>query len=124
MRVSKNLNVSKYLEGDTSPVAYLEPSILTRRVQCHFSPEFSTGQHYIYTGYEAAGVIIFDVLTGKTCSILKGTRSYLHNISWHPDRKPLIIMVLRTTEMGLLWHARYSGIETSDSRLRFQSLVS
>lgn len=50
-------NPKKNLEGDTSVMTYRGHSVLQTLVRCHFSPEFTTGQRYIYTGCAAGRVV-------------------------------------------------------------------
>ena len=47
-RVSK---CDKHVEGDTSLMTYRGHNVLQTLIRCHFSPQFSTGQRYIYTGF-------------------------------------------------------------------------
>lgn len=50
-------NPKKNLEGDTSVMTYRGHSVLQTLVRCHFSPELTTGQRYIYTGCAAGRVV-------------------------------------------------------------------
>ncbi|PSN31336.1 DDB1- and CUL4-associated factor 11 [Blattella germanica] len=86
----KFFNSKKNLEGDTSIMTYRGHSVLKTLVRCHFSPEFTTGQRYIYTGCAAGRVVIYDVLTGKVRSVLSGHRACVRDVSWHPHRAELI----------------------------------
>ena len=40
------------MAGDTSLMTYRGHSVLQTLIRCHFSPQFSTGQRYIYTGQQ------------------------------------------------------------------------
>ena len=44
------------IAGDTSLMTYRGHSILRTLIRCRFSPAFSTGQRYIYTGCAAGKV--------------------------------------------------------------------
>jgi WD repeat-containing protein 23 len=57
MNVLAVSNPKKNLEGDTSVMTYRGHSVLQTLVRCHFSPEFTTGQRYIYTGCAAGRVV-------------------------------------------------------------------
>lgn len=83
-------NPKKNLEGDTSVMTYRGHSVLQTLVRCHFSPEFTTGQRYIYTGCAAGRVVIYDVLTGKVHSVLSGHTACVRDASWHPHRLELV----------------------------------
>ncbi|XP_071446703.1 DDB1- and CUL4-associated factor 11 isoform X1 [Hetaerina americana] len=90
-RVPKKLsNPKKPLVGDTSVMTYRGHTVLQTLVRCHFSPEFTTGQRYIYTGCAEGRVIIYDVLTGEIASILHGHDECVRDVSWHPYRQELI----------------------------------
>eukprot|EP00958_Prasinococcus_capsulatus_P011227 scaffold1108_cov387-Prasinococcus_capsulatus_cf.AAC.3 len=53
--------------GDVSVQTYMGHKVTQTLIRCHFSPAFSTGQRYIYTGStdEKQNVVIYDVLTGQ-----------------------------------------------------------
>ena len=65
-RVPKNMTSTKApkVTGDSSVMTYTGHTILQTLIRCHFSPKFSTGQKYIYTGCAAGRVVVYDVLTG------------------------------------------------------------
>lgn len=52
-------------------MTYRGHSVLNTLIRCRFSPAYSTGQRYIYTGCAAGRVVIYDLLTGKIQSILR-----------------------------------------------------
>jgi WD repeat-containing protein 23 len=56
------------LDGDTSIMTYRGHTVLQTLIRCHFSPAFSTGQRYIYTGC-AAGRIVGKIYTFLSCSV-------------------------------------------------------
>jgi WD repeat-containing protein 23 len=78
------LSNRKKIEGDTSLMTYVGHSVLQTLIRCHFSPEWSTGQRYIYTGCATGRIVIYDVLTGKIVKTLSGHRGCVRDISWHP----------------------------------------
>lgn len=71
-------------------MTYRGHSVLNTLIRCRFSPQFSTGQRYIYTGCAAGRVVIYDVLTGKIEKVLKGHRACVRDVSWHPYRPELV----------------------------------
>ncbi|CAK9798391.1 DDB1- and CUL4-associated factor 11 [Anthophora quadrimaculata] len=78
------------LEGDTSIMTYRGHSVLQTLIRCHFSPSFTTGQRYIYTGCAAGRVIIYDVLTGSMVSRLMGHTGCVRDVSWHPFHQEIV----------------------------------
>ena len=65
-------------------MTYRGHSVLQTLIRCHFSPEATTGQRYIYTGCASGRLIIYDVLTGKIVRNLYGHRGCVRDVSWHP----------------------------------------
>ncbi|XP_039646857.1 DDB1- and CUL4-associated factor 11 [Perca fluviatilis] len=72
------------LTGDTSVMTYRGHGVLHTLVRCRFSPEFSTGQRFIYSGCSTGKIIIYDVLTGSVVSRLSGHDACVRDVSWHP----------------------------------------
>lgn len=77
-------------EGDVSVMTYRGHSVLNTLIRCHFSPSYSTGQQFIYTGCAAGRVVIYDVLTGKVVKTLRGHRECVRDVSWHPYRPEIV----------------------------------
>jgi WD repeat-containing protein 23 len=50
-------NPKKNLDGDTSIMTYRGHCVLQTLVRCHFSPSYTTGQRFIYTGCAAGRVV-------------------------------------------------------------------
>ncbi|KAL1456348.1 hypothetical protein WDU94_001085 [Cyamophila willieti] len=89
--VPKHLTQTKsLLEGDTSVMTYRGHTVLQTLIRCRFSPAFSTGQRYIYTGCAAGRIVLYDILTGKIESTLNGHRACVRDVSWHPYRGELV----------------------------------
>jgi len=78
------------IAGDTSLMTYRGHSVLQTLIRCHFSPAFSTGQRYIYTGCAAGRVVIYDVLTGQVETALLGHTACVRDVSWHPYSMEII----------------------------------
>uniref|UniRef100_A0A4W4E8U0 DDB1- and CUL4-associated factor 11 n=1 Tax=Electrophorus electricus TaxID=8005 RepID=A0A4W4E8U0_ELEEL len=78
------------LTGDTSVMTYRGHGVLHTLIRCRFSPEFSTGQRFIYTGCSTGKIIIYDVLTGRVVSSLTGHEACVRDVSWHPYQDNII----------------------------------
>ncbi|KAK7788866.1 hypothetical protein R5R35_013446 [Gryllus longicercus] len=106
-KVPKKLaNPKKPLDGDTSVMTYRGHSVLQTLVRCHFSPAFTTGQRYIYTGCAAGRIVIYDALTGKIAADLKGHKACVRDVSWHPYKQELV----STSWDGTVGLWTYSGL--------------
>ncbi|BFZ13401.1 hypothetical protein BsWGS_16440 [Bradybaena similaris] len=89
-QVPKKMTKQRDLRGDSSLMTYRGHCIRNTLIRCKFSPESSTGQRYIYTGCASGSVFVYDVLTGKVESRLKGHRSCVRDVSWHPYKNIII----------------------------------
>ncbi|KAJ6803547.1 LEC14B protein-like isoform X1 [Iris pallida] len=69
---------------DQSLATYRGHSVLRTLIRCYFSPAYSTGQRYIYTGSHDNCVYIYDVVTGAQVACLDGHDSTVRDCSWHP----------------------------------------
>ena len=100
------------IAGDTSLMTYRGHSVLRTLIRCRFSPAFSTGQRYIYSGCAAGKVfskkmscksliwettsrekkilLVYDVLTGTPAAILTGHSESVRDVSWHPYSMDII----------------------------------
>ncbi|KAL5022788.1 hypothetical protein ScPMuIL_001943 [Solemya velum] len=65
-------------------MTYRGHCILHTLIRCHFSPQFTTGQRFIYTGCATGKIIIYDLLTGVIVKKLSGHQYCVRDVSWHP----------------------------------------
>jgi len=77
-------------EADSSVMTYRGHAVLQTLIRCHFSPQFTTGQRYIYTGCGSGRVVIYDLLSGEIVQSLHGHRGCVRDVSWHPYLPELI----------------------------------
>ena len=87
-------------------MTYRGHSIKATLIRCRFSPAFTTGQSYIYTGIVTGlmilfmiclilgcgtgKVIIYDVLTGEVVKVLQNNTGVVRDVSWHPHYSNII----------------------------------
>jgi len=89
-RLPRHSRKDKNLPGDTSVMTYQGHSVLQTLIRCHFSPQFTTGQRYVYTGCASGRVVIYDMLTGEVVKVLSGHRGCVRDVSWHPYNPEII----------------------------------
>ncbi|XP_070187913.1 DDB1- and CUL4-associated factor 11-like isoform X2 [Littorina saxatilis] len=90
-QVPRNLNRKKSVSGDTSVMTYRGHCVLHTLIRARFSPAFTTGQRYIYSGCATGSVVVYDLLTGKVVKNLDGGhRSCVRDVSWHPYENNII----------------------------------
>ncbi|KAH7666883.1 WD repeat protein DCAF11/LEC14B protein [Dioscorea alata] len=76
--------------SDQSLATYQGHSVLRTLIRCYFSPAYSTGQRYIYTGSSDNCVYIYDVVTGELVSKLDNHYLTVRDCSWHPYYPTLV----------------------------------
>lgn len=89
-KVPKKMGLRPRLMGDTSVMTYRGHEVLHTLIRCHFSPEFTTGQRYVYTGCATGSCVIYDTLTGNIVRKLEGHRSCVRDVSWHPFENNIV----------------------------------
>ncbi|CAI9774324.1 unnamed protein product [Fraxinus pennsylvanica] len=75
---------------DQSIATYKGHSVLRTLIRCYFSPEYSTGQKYIYTGSHDSCIYIYDLVTGAQVAKLQHHKSTVRDCSWHPTYPMLV----------------------------------
>ncbi|KAL6615196.1 hypothetical protein ACP70R_037466 [Stipagrostis hirtigluma subsp. patula] len=83
---------ARYLKHpyDQSLATFRGHSVLRTLIRCYFSPMYSTGQRYIYTGSSDQCVYIYDVATGEVVEKLRWHGSIIRDCSWHPYLPTLV----------------------------------
>lgn len=76
--------------SDQSIATYTGHEVLRTLIRCYFSPAYSTGQRYIYTGSHDNCVYIYDVITGEQVAKLDCHHLTVRDCSWHPYYPMLI----------------------------------
>ncbi|KAL3827890.1 hypothetical protein ACJIZ3_016692 [Penstemon smallii] len=75
---------------DQSVATYKGHSVLRTLIRCYFSPEYSTGQKYIYTGSHDSFIYIYDLVSGAQVAKLQHHKSTVRDCSWHPNYPTLV----------------------------------
>jgi WD repeat-containing protein 23 len=75
---------NKKHRSDQSLMTYRGHAVLCTLIRCYFSPEYSTGQKYIYTGSSDFSVYIYDLLSGEQVAKLDHHQAPVRDCSWHP----------------------------------------
>ncbi|XVF62704.1 hypothetical protein PTKIN_Ptkin09bG0029400 [Pterospermum kingtungense] len=75
---------------DQSLATYKGHSVLRTLIRCYFSPAYSTGQKYIYTGSSDGSLYIYDLVSGAQVATCHHHESPVRDCSWHPFY-PMII---------------------------------
>ncbi|KAK1437258.1 hypothetical protein QVD17_03047 [Tagetes erecta] len=70
--------------SDQSVATYKGHSVLRTLIRCYFSPEYSTGQRYIYTGSHDSCVYVYDLVSGARVARLVHHTSTVRDCNWHP----------------------------------------
>ncbi|XP_068098555.1 DDB1- and CUL4-associated factor 11 isoform X1 [Hyperolius riggenbachi] len=83
-QVPKRALRKKRLAGDTSLMTYRGHGVLHTLIRCRFSPAYSTGQQYVYSGCSTGRVVVYDLLTGQIVTKLANHKACVRDVSWHP----------------------------------------
>lgn len=103
--VPRKMARTQTLAGDSSLMTYRGHRVLHTLIRCKFSPAFSTGQRYIYTGCATGNPCIYDVLTGKIVTRLTNAHIMcVRDVSWHPTKN----FIITTSWDGTIGQWRYA----------------
>lgn len=105
--------------SDQSLMTYRGHAVLRTLIRCYFSPVFSTGQKYIYTGSHDGSVYIYDVVTGHQVAKLEYHSSTVRDCSWHP-LYPTLVSSSWDGVVARWEHPTGDGREPGISRVRYQ----
>ncbi|KAJ7980186.1 LEC14B-like [Quillaja saponaria] len=75
---------------DQSLASYEGHSVLRTLIRCYFSPSYSTGQKYIYSGSSDGFVYVYDLVSGAQVARLEHHEGPVRDCSWHPFYPMLI----------------------------------
>ncbi|KAF5199775.1 Ddb1- and cul4-associated factor, partial [Thalictrum thalictroides] len=106
---------------DQSLATYKGHSVLRTLIRCYFSPAYSTGQKYIYTGSNDGCVYIYDLVSGDQVARLDHHSSTVRDCSWHP----FYPMLASCSWDGVLARCEFSGdgekVRLKRRRRRYES---
>ncbi|NP_001080744.1 DDB1 and CUL4 associated factor 11 L homeolog [Xenopus laevis] len=89
-QVPKRALRKKRLTGDTSLMTYRGHGVLHTLIRCRFSPAYSTGQQFVYSGCSTGRVVVYDLLTGQIVKKLTNHKACVRDVSWHPCDNKLV----------------------------------
>eukprot|EP01113_Clastostelium_recurvatum_P046106 TRINITY_DN802_c2_g1_i2.p1 TRINITY_DN802_c2_g1~~TRINITY_DN802_c2_g1_i2.p1 ORF type:complete len:483 (+),score=133.16 TRINITY_DN802_c2_g1_i2:202-1449(+) len=75
---------------DTSIMTYRGHAVYNTLIRAYFSPAFTTGQQYIYSGDSQGNLFIYDILTGTPALKTRAHRGIIRDLSWHPFRPEIV----------------------------------
>jgi DDB1- and CUL4-associated factor 11 len=101
---------------DSSVVTYCgSHETMQTLIRSRFSPAFTTGQMYIYTGSRDGACVVYDALTGCPVRRLTGFHTDVtRDVSWHPT-----LPVIATTSWDCriaMWRPKATSDETTSAR--------
>lgn len=91
--------------NDQSLATYRGHSVLRTLIRCHFSPEDSTGQKYIYTGSNDGAVYIYNLVTGELVVKLNHHETTVRDCCWHPHYP----MIISSSWDGMIIRCEFRG---------------
>ncbi|PPS19965.1 hypothetical protein GOBAR_AA00598 [Gossypium barbadense] len=99
---------------DQSLATYRGHNVLRTLIRCYFSPAYSTGQKYIYTGSSDGSLYIYDLVTGALVASCHGHEKPVRDCSWHP----LYPMIITSSWDGVIARWEFPGSEEEPSETR------
>lgn len=82
--ISTVKNCREKMQGDTSVMTYKGHQVRQTLIRSRFSPSATTSQSFIYSGCASGSVVIYDILTGRVITRLRGHTQVCRDVSWHP----------------------------------------
>lgn len=109
-------------QKDDSVKTYSGHLVNRTLIRARFSPEFSTGQKYIYTGSGDGNVLVYDVLSGEKVypqpqgggvDYIWNHKSVVRDVSWHPY-EPFILSSSFDNTIGCVTMERFQSVFLSN----------
>ncbi|XP_053117960.1 DDB1- and CUL4-associated factor 11 isoform X2 [Hemicordylus capensis] len=113
-QVPKRARRKSKLPGDSSLMTYRGHGVLHTLIRCRFSPAYSTGQQYIYSGCSTGKVVVYDLLSGHIVKKLTSHKACVRDVSWHPYEEKIV----SSSWDGNLRLWEYYPTESEDDDLR------
>ena len=110
-------------QKDDSVKTYSGHLVNRTLIRARFSPEFSTGQKYIYTGSGDGNVLVYDVLSGEKVypqpqgggvDYVWNHKSVVRDVSWHPY-EPFILSSSFDNTIGCVTMERFQSVFLSNN---------
>ncbi|XVF38597.1 hypothetical protein REPUB_Repub20aG0116000 [Reevesia pubescens] len=97
---------------DQSLATYKGHSVLRTLIRCYFSPAYSTGQKYIYTGSSDGSLYIYDLVSGAQVASCHHHEAPVRDCSWHP----FYPMIITSSWDGVIARWEFPGSNEEPSR--------
>ncbi|XVF28449.1 hypothetical protein REPUB_Repub15cG0030100 [Reevesia pubescens] len=97
---------------DQSLATYKGHSVLRTLIRCYFSPAYSTGQKYIYTGSSDGSLHIYDLVSGAQVASCHHHEAPVRDCSWHP----FYPMIITSSWDGVIARWEFPGSNEEPSR--------
>ncbi|XP_022760457.1 LEC14B homolog isoform X3 [Durio zibethinus] len=97
---------------DQSLATYKGHSVLRTLIRCYFSPAYSTGQKYIYTGSSDGSLYIYDLVTRALVARRHHHKAPVRDCSWHP----FYPMIITSSWDGVIARWEFPGSNEEPSR--------
>lgn len=97
---------------DQSLATYKGHSVLRTLIRCYFSPAYSTGQKYIYTGSSDGSLYIYDLVSGAQVARRHHHEAPVRDCSWHP----FYPMIITSSWDGVIARWEFPGSNEEPSR--------
>ncbi|KAE8660112.1 LEC14B-like protein [Hibiscus syriacus] len=97
---------------DQSLATYKGHKVLRTLIRCYFSPAYSTGQKYIYSGSSDGSVYIYDLVSGAQVASCHHHEAPVRDCSWHP----FYPMMITSSWDGVIARWEFPGSDEEPSR--------
>jgi len=103
---------------DNSLMTFWGHQVHLTLIRCDFSPLYTTGQRFIYTGSFDGRIYVYDTLTGNNCLTLELPKEddnifqcpVIRDCTWHPSSQTMV----NTSFLGGIYKWEYSDLRDAE----------